>query len=252
VFQQLQRTFQAIKSSARVCRILLRDQRYFASVRDGQFRDQEGNYLPWFTYPAIEALKNWDLSGKRVFEYGSGYSTLFWAARVKEVVSVEHNRAWYETISKLAPPNARLLLAPIDEVEEPTAATREQFKRYAGAIDGTFQIIVIDGYARSRVRYDCAQMALPHLDPNGLIILDNSDWLPASAMYLREAGLIEVDLNGPVPGNDHSQTTSFFFTREFNFAPAGPRQPRLPVGGRPDNWEKALEQELLRQTTRKV
>jgi hypothetical protein len=244
---QLKRTLKAIKFSAKACKVLLSDQAYFASIRDGVLRDHENNYLPWFTYPAIEALKDWDLSDKRVFEYGSGYSTLFWAARAREVVSVEHNRAWYEKISGLAPQNARVILAPIDKKEDyhPSPELREQFRAYAEAIEGRFQIIVIDGYARSRVRYQCAQAALPHLDPNGLIILDNSDWLPATALFLREANLIQVDLNGPVPGNSDTQTTSFFFTREFNFRPAGPRQPLMPVGGRPDNWERALEQELL-------
>lgn len=247
--RKLKGTLKAIKFGINACKVLLADQAYFASIRNGELRDHENNYVPWFTYPAIEALKNWDLSDKRVFEYGAGYSTLFWASRAKEVVSVEHNRAWYEKIATLAPSNVRLILAPIDKKEDyhPSPEIREQFKTYAEAIDGRFQIIVIDGYAKSRVRYQCAQAALPHLDENGLIVLDNSDWLPATAMFLREANLIEVDFNGLVPGNDHTQTTSFFFTREFNFRPAGPRQPIMPVGGKPQNWEKALEQKLLNQ-----
>src|SRR5215211_2787797 len=216
--RQLKGTLKAIKFSAKACKVLLSDQAYFASIRHGELRDHENNYVPWFTYPAIEALKNWDLADKRVFEYGSGYSTLFWASRCKEVVSVEHNRAWYEKIAGLAPSNARLILAPIDGDDyHPSPELLEQFKEYAEAIDGRFHVIVIDGYARSRVRYQCAQAALPHLDPNGLIILDNSDWLPASTLFLRRAGLIEVDFSGPAPGSSHSQTTSFFFTREFNF-----------------------------------
>jgi hypothetical protein len=246
LLHKINRTLKAISFSARTCKTLLYDQAYFASVQDGELRDRDKNYLPWFTYPAIEGLSNWDLSDKRVFEYGSGYSTLFWASRAKEVVSVEHDRAWYEKIAKLAPDNVQLILAPIEREEaDPSPELREQFDAYAGAIDGRFHIIVVDGYARSRVRYLCAQKALQHLDSNGLIVLDNSDWLPASALLLRRAGLIEVDFSGPVPGNRQSQTTSFFLTREFNFQPAGPRQPKLPVGGRPDNWEKYLEAELL-------
>lgn len=244
--RQLKGTLKAIKFSTQACKVLLSDQAYFASVRNGELRDRENNYVPWFTYPAIEALKNWDLSEKRVFEYGSGYSTLFWASRAKEVVSVEHNRGWHEKIAALAPSNARVILAPIDRDDyDPSPELLEQFRAYAEAIDGRFHVIVIDGYARSRVRYQCARAALPHLDSNGLVILDNSDWLPATALFLRQSNLIEVDLNGPVPGNSYSQTTSFFFTREFDFQPAGPRQPAMPVGGRPDNWEKGLEQESL-------
>jgi hypothetical protein len=247
--RELKGTLKAVRFSTRLCKILLSDQAYFTSVRDGELRDQEKNYIPWFTYPAIEALKNWDLSDKRVFEYGSGYSTLFWASRCREVVSVEHDRAWYERVAAIAPANVRVILAPIDKKEEyhPSPALREQFDAYAAAIDGCFQIIVIDGYARSRVRYQCAQAALPHLDRNGLMILDNSDWLPATAMFLRQSDLIEVDFSGPVPGNSYTQTTSFFLTREFSFCPASARQPAMPVGGKPDNWEKALEQKLLNQ-----
>lgn len=244
--QHIGRTLKALQFSAKACKVLLYDQAYFASIQDGKLRDRDKNYLPWFTYPAIEALNNWDLSDKRVFEYGSGFSTLFWASRAKEVVSVEHDRKWYEMISKLAPDNVRLILAPIDSDEsDPPPEIREQFDAYAGAIDGRFNVIVVDGYARSRVRYLCAQKALPHLDANGVIILDNSDWLPASALFLRRAGLIEMDFSGPVPGNDHTQTTSFFLSRNFDFQPAGSRQPRLPIGGRPDNWEPKLEAELL-------
>ena len=236
-----------LKYSARICNVLLRDQGYFRSVSRGEYRENDG-YIPWFTYPAIEALKNWDLSDKRVFEYGCGYSTLFWASRAKEVISVEHNPQWHEKICRVAPENVKIILAPIDEQKNeyhPSDETRKEFARYAQAIEGFFQIIVIDGYARSRVRYQCAQAALPHLDDNGLVILDNSDWLPATALFLRQSGLIEVDLSGPVPGNPQYQTTSFFFTRQFNFASAGSRQPVPPLGGEPLNWETELEKELL-------
>jgi hypothetical protein len=241
--------YKAIKYSTRICKIMLSDQNYFASVKDGEYLDKEGHYVPWFTFPAIEAIKNWDLSNKRVFEYGSGYSTLFWAAHAKEVTSIEHHPGWHEKISKLAPGNANILLAAISQPADeyhPTSQTREQFRQYAEAIRdyGIFDVIVIDGYAKSRVRYQCAQSSLPQLAENGLMILDNSDWLPATASYLRQAGLIEIDLSGPVPGNDYYQTTSFFLRREFDFQPRGERQPLPPVGGKIDNWEAALEQEL--------
>ena len=84
--RQLKGTLKAIKFSARACKVLLSDQAYFASVRNGELRDRENNYVPWFTYPAIEALKNWDVSEKRVFEYGSGASTLWLAERADDQV----------------------------------------------------------------------------------------------------------------------------------------------------------------------
>lgn len=41
----------------------------------------------WFTYPAIEYISQLDLSDMNVFEWGSGYSTLFFEKRCKKIIS---------------------------------------------------------------------------------------------------------------------------------------------------------------------
>lgn len=43
--------------------------------------DRDGNPLPWYTYPAIEYLSQFDYGEKTIFEFGCGYSSLFWAER---------------------------------------------------------------------------------------------------------------------------------------------------------------------------
>ena len=40
--------------------------------------DRDGNPLPWYTYPAIEYLSQFDYGEKTIFEFGCGYSSLFW------------------------------------------------------------------------------------------------------------------------------------------------------------------------------
>jgi hypothetical protein len=217
-------TLKAISASLRVTKILLSDYRYFGSMRDGEIKDKTG-YVPWFTYPAVELLKSWDLSDKSVLEYGAGYSTLFWASRTRQVLSIEHNEEWHKKIARLVPSNVDLQLRTLDQYPE---------------VEGSFDIIVNDGYARERTRYRCAKASLPHLNSGGFIILDNSDWLPATCFYLREKGLIQMDFSGFVAGNPHTQTTSFFLTRDFK-----PRIIKLfPTGGTGYNWESKLEKEL--------
>src|SRR5205085_491303 len=95
-----------------------------------------------------------------------------------------------------------------------------------------------DGAARGHTRLKCARRALAKLREGGLIVLDNSDWLPESARVLRQAGLIQVDMSGFAPISGHPQTTSLFFHRAFAFAPRGPRQPLPPPGGVPRVWER--------------
>ena len=45
--------------------------------------DRDGNPLPWYTYPAIEYLRQFDYKDKKVFEFGCGFSSLFWALRAQ-------------------------------------------------------------------------------------------------------------------------------------------------------------------------
>jgi hypothetical protein len=100
-----------------------------------------------------------------------------------------------------------------------------------------FDIIVVDGPARGRTRFRCAQAALEHLRPGGLIILDNSDWLPLSAQLLRDAGLLQVDMSGFIPIGGQTQTTSLFFHRSWQMQPKGGRQPQLSAGAIAKDWE---------------
>ena len=65
--------------------------------------DGNGRPIPWYTYPAIEYLSNLDLSQKRVFEYGSGNSSLWWATRCQEIVAIELDREWYNKVNAIKP-----------------------------------------------------------------------------------------------------------------------------------------------------
>src|SRR3954463_5829953 len=144
---------------------------HLASVRRQACVDAVNNPVPWYTYPAIEYLKQLDFSGRTVFEYGSGNSTLFWAAAGARVVSIEDDESWYRTIAAQLPPNCELTL-------------ETDLESYAAAIDRypySFDVIVVDGAARGHTRLKCSRRALGKLAEGGMIILDNSDWLPESA-----------------------------------------------------------------------
>jgi hypothetical protein len=71
----------------------------------------------------------------------------------------------------------------------------------------------------------------------GMIVLDNSDWLPQSAALMREHGLIQVDMAGFTPIVARTQTTSLFLHRECRFAPRASRQPVHSPGAARKLWE---------------
>ena len=58
--------------------------------------DKDNKPIPWYTYPAIEYLSQFDYSDKEIFEFGCGYSSMFWANRAKQVTSIEDNPNWFD------------------------------------------------------------------------------------------------------------------------------------------------------------
>jgi len=52
--------------------------------------------IPWISYPAIKMLEKILKPEMRVFEWGVGGSTLFFSARVRQLVSIEHDLQWAE------------------------------------------------------------------------------------------------------------------------------------------------------------
>ena len=54
---------------------------------------------------------------------------------------------------------------------------------------------------------------------------------PRTAAFLRDSGLLQVDMAGFKPTEAHSSVTSLFLHRSFGFKPHTEQQPWLPPGG---------------------
>jgi hypothetical protein len=197
-------------------RILSHDLGQYKSMRSRECRDVNNNAIPWYTYPAIEYINQLDFSDKIIFEYGSGYSTLFWAKRCKEIVSVEDSREWFNRLKDKMPDNVEYLLKE----------NESEYVRVINNYTAKYDIIIIDG----NHRYECAIEALNRLKDTGFIILDNSDWKEKTSKLLRDSDLIEVDMSGFGPINGYTWTTSFYFKRNVSLIPAHNQQPVHGVG----------------------
>jgi hypothetical protein len=148
--------------------------------------------LPWLTFDAIDYLDRMNLKGARVFEYGSGCSTLYWQRRGADFVSIEHDPAWYEKMRSHFDPTCFVdyRLVPVDpeiydepwNPADPDACSTDwrslrgrTFRTYVSSIDsfddGYFDVILIDG----RSRPSCMKHSIPKLKAGGIMILDNAD-----------------------------------------------------------------------------
>jgi hypothetical protein len=184
------------------------------SLKEGKPVDRLGGALPWFSYPCIDFLKQLDYREKSIFEWGAGHSTLFWSARAKRVVSIEHDPDWYAYLRPLLADNCELFLSTIDN-----EVYVDKIRDYPEGFD----VIVIDGTYLGRVAG--SKIAREHLKEGGFVILDNSDQSLQSARVLRDAGLLQVDFTGFCPGNGYAQTTSIFFDRNYYFHTTDEVQP---------------------------
>lgn len=136
---------------------------------------------PWWTYKAIDEVEAWlgQRDGTRVFEWGAGASTVWLQQRVSEILSVEHDEKFAPIVRSFLSANATLLDRPGRRSADPmipsgkAGFTDLDFASYVWAIDdvdGDFDMIVIDGRARSK----CLVRAIPRLRRGGLIVFDNS------------------------------------------------------------------------------
>jgi len=179
----------------------LKDKGWIASVIGSMPVDASGQPIPWYTYGAIDFLSGRVKDGMRVFEYGSGNSTLWWGGRTRQVVSCEHDKTWYDVMKGKVPPNVDYTLVELD-----------RDGRYANAVAAQpdpFDVVVIDG----RDRVNCAKASLPALKPDGVIVWDNSDRPDYDAGYrfLLENRFKRLDFWGMGPINAYGWCTSVFY-----------------------------------------
>jgi hypothetical protein len=162
--------------------------------------DVEGNPIPWMTYSAIFQLEQLDFSACNVFEWGSGYSSLYWASRCRQITTVEHDLEWINFVRTKPQPN---LVCHSVELGE--------YASFIDTLNNQFDLIVVDGYIHDNMRMRCVDHATKWLREGGLLVLDNSDWLPNTCDFLRRAGFNQSDYAGFGPINNYPWCTSLFF-----------------------------------------
>lgn len=176
--------------------------------------------VPWWTYDAIAEIDAW-LAVRthpiRVFEYGSGASTIWLSRRTDEVHSVEHHRGFGEMMQReLADPQryAKVSLRIVEPVpsEQPVVGSAKEghgrldFAGYVDAIDdvpGEFDLVVVDGRAREA----CLRKARGRLAPGGIIVFDNSRRRRYRAA-IHASGMREQVFRGLTPTLPYPEQTS--------------------------------------------
>lgn len=170
--------------------------------------------VPWIPYVARAWLSSHVTPAMRVFEFGSGGSTVFLARRARAVVSVEHDPEWCarlrQTLATEHLTNCTLILREPVRQAAPSSGSRAyastkpayagmDFGEYVRTIDAypdeTFDLVFVDG----RSRKACLAHAIPKVRVGGLLVLDNSDNREYADALRLFAHLPRTDLHGYGP-----------------------------------------------------
>lgn len=172
---------------------------WIASQNNGFPCNTNGDPIPWMNFQVISFLEERLTKNMNAFEYGSGYSTLFYARHVNHVTSLEYDRDWFKHISEMIPDNVKLLFTEKD--------IDGQYCRAINKFPGNFDIVVIDG----RDRVNCVKQCLSQLNDSGVILLDDSSRqkYKDGIVFAKNAGFKALNFVGLKPigdGNPHMTT----------------------------------------------
>ena len=154
---RLEPAFEALFRSA------LNQDGWFESVRRQAAIDRHGAPIPWWTYSCIDFLQPLLQKRLRVFEYGSGNSTLWLARHVSSVLSIENKKAWYDQVCHALPDNVELRHVSLGAKNHYADSVLENNRLY--------HLIVVDGRERDR----CVRNSVSRLTDCGVLLLDDTE-----------------------------------------------------------------------------
>lgn len=127
-----------------------------------------------------DALRNLDRSPVHVLEWGSGASTSHFPAFLERLgiayswLSVEHDRGWFESVSRNSAgnPNVRVVLIepPAGMNPKRRECAMDEYVSFPSTAGGAFDFILVDGRKRRR----CLLEARRLLSPGGVVFLHDA------------------------------------------------------------------------------
>ncbi len=174
---------------------------YVESIKKRRPCTIDGKPLPWMNYQVIHFLNDRLHKDLEMFEYGSGYSTEYYAERVGAITSVEHHKGWFDIVEQTKPSNATLLYRALDG--------DDGYRNCSSTQEKAFDIIVVDG----RERVKCMESALKSLKDGGVILLDDSlrSRYQGGVELMLENGFRKLEFLGLKPGGLSAHQTTIFY-----------------------------------------
>ena len=158
--------------------------------------------IPWWSYSFNDFFLPFLNKELVFFEYGSGNSTLYLSKYIKEITSIEHNKAYFESLKNKVDNNVILKFVKLDKYGG-------EYSKSILNENKLFDVIIVDGRDRVNSVYNC----LDRLKDNGVIILDDSqrDNYKPAIDFLKNKGFKHIYFSGVSAGTYKKKYTSLFY-----------------------------------------
>jgi len=175
---------------------------WMASLEQKQPIDCKGNFIPWMNYSVVKFLEERLTHELKLFEYGSGYSSYFYAERVQSITSLEYDQEWYEHLKPNIPDNVTMVLQK--DIES------GRYSQTINDMNNKYDLVVVDG----RDRVNCVKQAFKALSLNGVILLDDShrERYQEALIFSRNQGYRILNFEGLKATGTQIDQTSIIYT----------------------------------------
>lgn len=137
---------------------------------------------PWLSPRAIRFLETSLRPTWTVLEWGSGRSTTWFGARVGRLTSVEHDERWYAIVHRrLATAELSTVDLRLVPVEHPPHTPPDAITTVPAYVavadefpDASLDLAIVDGAYRPL----CVLAAVAKIRPGGLLLVDDTTWMP--------------------------------------------------------------------------
>lgn len=163
--------------------------------------DLDNNPLPWVTYSFIDFISARLSKTMKTFEYGSGFSTLYYSKKTQSVTTVEHNKVWYEKMVKHHLTNVQIIYCAEDEKGNYSSSIEQ--------IKNEYDLIIVDAIDR----VNCIKKSLKALSKSGVVILDDSEREEYTEAFdvMASNNFKHLDFTGISPGCFIRKVTTVFY-----------------------------------------
>ena len=142
--------------------------RYIINRLSVIFNEKRYPMNPWLTKDSVNFLNQIILPTDIGVEFGSGRSTIWFAKRLKHLISIEDNKDWHREVSNLIVSNNLL-----SKIDYRLSKNDNDYASQALLLeDNSIDFCLVDGSDRDV----CALNILPKLKSGSILCIDNINW----------------------------------------------------------------------------